>query len=560
MPSVPIYIKGGIWSNIEDQILKASIQKYGTQSWNKVASLLNKKTAKQCQTRWNEFLNPNLNFEVFTKEEDSRLLDLAKKLPNQWRSIGDLMGRTAQLCIERYNKLLGFSMVDENDDLGLSSSLGFKIGDIKPDAETHPAKPDSLELEDDEREMLSEARARLLNTRGKKATRKIRERMLEESKRIAFLQKRRKLKQAGIDTKIKGPKKKYATDIDYNADIIYEHQPLQGIYDTTEEDKRALENLETFARTVNRKGLHSFQKNDRNKRNNKRPSSTIQQNIFDNKTIIDEYKKPKLDLSDSYKVKSNMQKETENTKELVFSNIFQPTITKIDDNVKPQVKKTIMYLFSKLPNPKNDFEIILEDSDSDNDLEKTETTIKVPLIPKSESIVNDTTILFPWLINLSTQRDLIIPNIIYNPRDEIDTAFNELIISSQSNGTIYETSDVLKYRNEIEIDIVQEFPSQLHNKVDKLLTKYNNPDDIKLKISALYSKIKYLEDSLNTPSIKSRIETVEKISYDLYSETIPKIMNEQHKYYVYYKMYQDECKALQERRHRLEHDLNISLT
>lgn len=47
--------------------------------------------------------------------------------------------------------------------------------------------------------MLNEARARLANTRGKKAKRKAREKQLEEAKRMASLQKRRELKAAGLD-------------------------------------------------------------------------------------------------------------------------------------------------------------------------------------------------------------------------------------------------------------------------------------------------------------------------------------------------------------------------
>jgi len=46
--------------------------------------------------------------------------------------------------------------------------------------------------------MLSEARARLANTQGKKAKRKARERALEEARRLAILQKKRELKAAGI--------------------------------------------------------------------------------------------------------------------------------------------------------------------------------------------------------------------------------------------------------------------------------------------------------------------------------------------------------------------------
>lgn len=43
-------------------------------------------------------------------------------------------------------------------------------------------------MDEDELEMLSEARARLANTQGKKAKRKAREKQLEEARRLAALQ------------------------------------------------------------------------------------------------------------------------------------------------------------------------------------------------------------------------------------------------------------------------------------------------------------------------------------------------------------------------------------
>lgn len=83
--------------------------------------------------------------------------------------------------------------------------------------------------------MLSEARARLANTQGKKAKRKARERQLEESRRLAVLQKRRELKNAGINIKVVTRKK---GQMDYNADIPFEKQPAPGFYDTLEEEAK----------------------------------------------------------------------------------------------------------------------------------------------------------------------------------------------------------------------------------------------------------------------------------------------------------------------------------
>lgn len=100
-------------------------------------------------------------------------------------------------------------------------------------------------MDEDEKEMLSEARARLANTKGKKAKRKAREKQLEEARRLASLQKRRELKAAGIET-VKRAKR--IQGIDYNAEIPFERKPAPGFYDTTEERKAQEDpfNEETF--------------------------------------------------------------------------------------------------------------------------------------------------------------------------------------------------------------------------------------------------------------------------------------------------------------------------
>lgn len=90
-------------------------------------------------------------------------------------------------------------------------------------------------MDEDEKEMLSEARARLANTQGKKAKRKARERQLEDSRRLAVLQKRRELKHAGINIKLTHRRK---GEMDYNADIPFEKQPALGFYDIADEEAR----------------------------------------------------------------------------------------------------------------------------------------------------------------------------------------------------------------------------------------------------------------------------------------------------------------------------------
>lgn len=249
-------VKGGVWTNIEDEILKASVSKYGLNQWARVSSLLARKTPKQCKARWSEWLDPGIRKIEWSKEEDEKLLHLAKLMPTQWRTIAPIVGRTATQCLERYQKLLDEAEARENDELGLGGPEGgethapsaddvrrLRPGELDPDPESKPARPDTIDLDEDEKEMLSEARARLANTQGKKAKRKARERQLEESRRLAVLQKRRELKNAGINIKIVTRK---AGQMDYNADIPFEKAPASGFFDTQDEEQQNERQREAF--------------------------------------------------------------------------------------------------------------------------------------------------------------------------------------------------------------------------------------------------------------------------------------------------------------------------
>ncbi|RPB01087.1 hypothetical protein L873DRAFT_1788686 [Choiromyces venosus 120613-1] len=241
-------VKGGVWTNVEDEILKASVSKYGLNQWQRVSSLLARKSAKQCKARWAEWLDPSIRKVEWSRDEDEKLLHLAKLMPTQWRTIAPIVGRTATQCLDRYQKLLDEAEARESSELGLAGPDGaeasapsaddirrFRPGETDPDPETKPARPDAVDMDEDEKEMLSEARARLANTQGKKAKRKARERQLEDSRRLAVLQKRRELKHAGINIKLTNRRK---GEMDYNADIPFEKKPALGFYDIGEEEAR----------------------------------------------------------------------------------------------------------------------------------------------------------------------------------------------------------------------------------------------------------------------------------------------------------------------------------
>lgn len=82
------------------------VPRYGLNQWARISSLLVRKSAKQCKARWYEWLDPAIKKTEWTREEDEKLLHLAKLMPTQWRTIAPIVGRTPAQCLDRYEKLL----------------------------------------------------------------------------------------------------------------------------------------------------------------------------------------------------------------------------------------------------------------------------------------------------------------------------------------------------------------------------------------------------------------------------------------------------------------------
>ena len=80
-------------------------------------------------------------------------------MPTQWRTIAPKVGRTATQCLERYQKLLDEAEAKDNEDLGLAGPGGagpgiddirrLRPGEIDPDPETKPARPDPIDMDED---------------------------------------------------------------------------------------------------------------------------------------------------------------------------------------------------------------------------------------------------------------------------------------------------------------------------------------------------------------------------------------------------------------------------
>lgn len=383
----PIYVKGGQWTNVEDQILRAAVSKYGLTQWARVASLLPKKTAKQAKARWNEYLNPIINKDEWSLEEDEKLLGLAKLLPNQWRSIAPIMGRTPTQCVERYQQLLDRAMGnmdddEETEDLKLSGPGIETLPALGNAYESLPSRPDMEDMDEDEQEMLSEAKARLANTVGKKAKRKERERMVQENRRLTLLEKRRDLKAAGVRMSLELKNKNKRNDFDYNADIPHEHAPPPGLYDTTDESLVNDREKLSFQERVKFKGVDTPQETTKKKAvsNEEKIKKRQRQELADAAKLFSDaadqdIKRRKLDIPAPGTTEHDVQRAhdriSEASQDLLRAN-EKIAPRKIPLEAKPDKKSSIKKfrdfiktMFSKLPPPKNNVELKLPKLDID---------------------------------------------------------------------------------------------------------------------------------------------------------------------------------------------------
>lgn len=75
--------KKGKWSDLEDQLVKNSVNLLG-KSWSLISMLVKTRSEKQIKNRYENYLDPRLNLDNFSPEEDRIILRCYQKLGNKW--------------------------------------------------------------------------------------------------------------------------------------------------------------------------------------------------------------------------------------------------------------------------------------------------------------------------------------------------------------------------------------------------------------------------------------------------------------------------------------------
>lgn len=178
------------WREIEDDIVKAGVMKYGTNKWSKISALLLGRTPRQCKERWSRIVACSTEF---SNEDTVRLLDAVRLFPNQWCSVSRYFGdKSPQQCYDMYQRLLagearrsqpaqialghwpgdaeGVEKRVFNKDTG---TFGVKkqiqdIHIVKNNRLVRRKEASCMEMGEDDRDLVDIARARLENRRGRK--------------------------------------------------------------------------------------------------------------------------------------------------------------------------------------------------------------------------------------------------------------------------------------------------------------------------------------------------------------------------------------------------------
>jgi len=132
------------WTKHQDESLRAAVEKYGEKNWKKIAAEVPYRDHVQCLQRWKKVLRPGLVKGPWTKEEDEKLLEIINlhdgdiEMLNWTQLAQQIQGRSPKQCRERWYLNLDPSInrqpwTKDEDQLllRLHASMGSKWSEIK---------------------------------------------------------------------------------------------------------------------------------------------------------------------------------------------------------------------------------------------------------------------------------------------------------------------------------------------------------------------------------------------------------------------------------------------
>lgn len=109
------------WTPQEDRKLKRLVLKMGTKNWSAITTHLPGRLGKQCSSRWYNHVNPEINKDPWTHEEDLIILKIHRELGNRWTDISKfLKNRPANAIKNHWHSSIKKKYYEISEDVKLN--------------------------------------------------------------------------------------------------------------------------------------------------------------------------------------------------------------------------------------------------------------------------------------------------------------------------------------------------------------------------------------------------------------------------------------------------------